>query len=103
MLKHAALILLLAAAVPFAQTTVAGDWLLTEDVYGNAFSQRLTLKLDGAALSGTVGRRDLEGAVTGNAIRFTIKNQDATDELHRDDRRRHHLGHARAHGEGRPE
>ena len=81
MLKHAALILLLAAAVPFAQTTVAGDWLLTEDVYGNAFSQRLTLKLDGAALTGTVGRRALEGAVTGNAIRFTIKNQDATDEF----------------------
>jgi amidase len=79
-LKHAALIVLLAAAVPFAQTTVAGDWLLTEDVYGNAFSQRLTLKLDGAALTGTVGRRALEGDVTGNAIRFTIKNQDATDE-----------------------
>jgi len=70
----------LTPAVLLAQTTVAGDWLLTEDVYGTAFYQRLTLKLDGATLTGTVGRRALDGAATGNAIRFTIKSDEATDE-----------------------
>jgi acetamidase/formamidase len=73
--------LLLTAAVMLAQApTVAGDWLLTEDVFGTAFHQRLTLKLDGAALTGTVGSGALEGAVTGNTIRFTIKYEDAVDE-----------------------
>ena len=80
MLKRVALIVCLTPAVLLAQTTVAGDWLLTEDVYGNAFYQRLTLKLDGTALTGTVGRRALDGAVTGNAIRFTIKSDDEIDE-----------------------
>ena len=80
MLKSVALIACLTPAVLLAQTSVAGDWLLTEDVYGNAFYQRLTLKLDGATLTGTVGRRALDGAVTGNAIRFTIKSGEATDE-----------------------
>jgi acetamidase/formamidase len=80
MLKTVALIACLTPAVLLAQATVAGDWLLTEDVYGTAVYQRLTLKLDGAALTGTVGRRALDGAVTGNAIRFTIKSDDATDE-----------------------
>src|SRR5262245_13814675 len=73
-LNRAALILLLTPALLFAQTTIAGDWLLTEDVYGTAFYQKLTLKLDGTALTGAVGRRTLEGTVTGNAIRFTIKS-----------------------------
>ena len=80
MLKSVALIACLTPAVLLAQTSVAGDWLLTEDVYGNAFYQRLTLKLDGATLTGTVGRRALDGAVTGNTIRFTIKSGEATDE-----------------------
>src|SRR5882672_11150934 len=80
MLKKVALIACLTPAVLLAQTTVAGDWLLTEDVYGTAFYQRLTLKLDGATLTGTVGRRALDGAATGNAIRFTIKSDEATDE-----------------------
>src|SRR5262245_54845695 len=79
-LKHVALMLLLTATVTLAQATVAGDWLLTEDMYGTAFHQRLTLKLDGAVLSGAVGREALEGAVTGNTIRFTIKSEDAADE-----------------------
>ena len=80
MLKHVALIVWLVPSVLLAQTNVAGDWLLAEDVFGNPFYQKLTLKLDGATLSGTVGRGALDGAVTGNAIRFTIKSGDATDE-----------------------
>ncbi len=80
MLKHLAFILCLTPTMLLAQTTVAGDWLMTEEVFGNALSQRLTLKLDGAVLTATIGRRTLTGAVTGNAIRFTFKNDDASDE-----------------------
>src|SRR5262245_571694 len=79
-LKHAAVMLFLSPVMLGAQTIVAGDWLLTEDVYGTPFHQRLTLKLDGTALTGTVGRRALEGAATGNAIQFTIKNADTSDD-----------------------
>ena len=71
MFKHVALIVCLAPALLLAQNTVAGDWLFTEDVYGNPLHQRLTLKVDGAALSGTLGRRPIDGTVSGNAIRFT--------------------------------
>jgi len=80
-LKRVALLVCLTPAFLLAQTTIAGDWQLTEDVFGNAFRQRLTLKTDGTTLTGTLGRRALEGAITGNAVRFTIKNDDATDEF----------------------
>ncbi len=80
MLKCVALIACLTSSVLLAQMTVAGNWLLTEDVYGNAFQQKLTLKLDGTALTATIGRRTLDGAVTGNAIRFAIKSDDGIDE-----------------------
>src|SRR5207245_3498174 len=78
---YVALIVCLAPSLLLAQSTVAGDWLLTQDVYGNPLHQRLTLKVDGTALSGTLGRRPIDGTVGGNAIRFTIKNEDATDEF----------------------
>ena len=81
MFKHVALIVFLAPSLLLAQSTAAGDWLLTQDVYGNPLHQRLTLKVDGTALSGTLGRRPIDGTVGGNAIRFTMKNEDATDEF----------------------
>ena len=64
--------------------SLEGDWLLTEDVYGNALHQRLTLKMEGTTLSGMLGRRSINGTVSGNAIRFAIKNDDATDEFNGD-------------------
>ena len=81
MFKRVALIVCLAPTLLLAQTTVAGDWLLTEDVYGNPLHQRLTLRVDGTALSGTLGPRPLDGTLRGNAIRFTLKSEDATDEF----------------------
>jgi amidase len=80
-LAHLALIVWLTPTVALAQTTVAGDWLLTQDVYGNPLHQRLTLKVDGTAVSGTLGRRPIVGTVTGSAIRLTVKNQDSADEF----------------------
>ena len=81
MLKRLALIVCLSATSVVAQTTIAGDWLLTEDLFGNPLHQRLTLKVDGTALSGTLGRRQVEGTVSGNAIRFTLRGENAVDEF----------------------
>src|SRR5262245_18577712 len=71
----------LAPSLLLAQGGVAGDCLLTEDVYGNALHQRLTLKVAGAVLSGTLGRRPIQGTLNGSAIQFTSKNDDETDEF----------------------
>ena len=82
MLKHVAIIFCLAPAILVAQNTVAGDWLLTQDVYGNPLYQRLTLKVDGSTLSGTLGRRSItDGQVNGNAIQFRLTNDEATEEF----------------------
>jgi acetamidase/formamidase len=81
MFKHVALIVCLTPALVLAQNTVAGDWQLTEDLYGNPLHQRLTLKVDGASLSGTLGRRPIIGTLSGTEIRFATRNEDATDEF----------------------
>ena len=81
MLKCVAFVLCLAPAVLSAQTGAAGDWLLTEDVYGIPLHQKLTVKVDGTALSGTLGRRTIAGTVSGSSIRFAIKNEDESNEF----------------------
>jgi amidase len=55
--------------------------LLTEDVYGNPLHQRLSLKVEGGALTGTLGRRPIQGTVAGRAIQFALKDDDSTDEF----------------------
>jgi amidase len=77
--KHVALIVCLAPTLLLAQSPPAGDWVLTEDVYGNPLHQKLMLKVDGATVSGTLGRRAIDGTVSGNRIQFTTRNQDASD------------------------
>jgi acetamidase/formamidase len=79
--KQLAFVACLLPAVVFAQSTVAGDWLLTTDIYGNPLHQKLTLKVDGTSLSGTIGRRSIDGTVSGNTIRFAMKTDDTTDEF----------------------
>jgi len=81
MLKHAALIVCLTPVVLLAQGTIAGDWVLTQDVYGNPLHRKLTLTLDGESLSGTIGRQKIDGSVKGSTIRFTLKSGDAIDEF----------------------
>jgi amidase len=80
-LKQVALLVCLIPATSFAQSTIDGTWLLTQDVYGNPLHQRLTLKVDGTTLTGTAGGRMIEGSVTGNAIRFSSKSDDSSDEF----------------------
>jgi len=80
MLKHVALtVFCLAPVFAAAQGIVGGDWILTEDVFGNPFHRKLTLKVDGAAVSGTLGRQTLEGTLQGGGIQFTIKTPDSID------------------------
>jgi amidase len=80
-LKYLAFVVCLAPAVVSAQTGVAGDWLLTQDIYGNPLHQKLTLKVDGTTLSGTLGRRTIAGTVSGSSVRFAIKNENGSDEF----------------------
>ena len=77
--KYLALIISLSSAIALAQPTIAGDWLLSQDVYGNPLYQRLTLKVDGTVVSGTLGRRSIDGTLSGSTLRFTVKSPDATD------------------------
>jgi acetamidase/formamidase len=76
-----ALIICLLPTVVLGQSPVAGDWQLTEDIYGNPLHQRMTVKADGAALSGTIGRRTMTGTVNGAALKFTLKGDDSADDL----------------------
>src|SRR4030095_2675112 len=68
-----------APAVLLAQSSPAGEWQLTRDVYGNPQHLRLTLKVDGSKLSGTLGPRAIDGSVADGSIRFTIKSAESTE------------------------
>jgi amidase len=80
-LKHVIAIVCLAPAVVFAQASIAGDWLLTQDVYGNSLQRRMSLKVDGTTVAGTLDRQAITGTISGNAIRFTVKGATVTSEF----------------------
>src|SRR5262245_60801903 len=82
-LKHALFVLAiwLAPAAAFGQSSIAGDWVLTQDIFGNQLHQRMTLRAEGPTVSGTVGRRQVDGSLAGSAIRLTVKGGGGTDEL----------------------
>src|SRR5262245_44929573 len=76
------LVLFMVCAAPgvlIAQSSPAGEWQLTRDVYGNPQHLRLTLQVDGSKLSGTLGQRAIDGNAAGGSIRFTIKVDDSTE------------------------
>jgi acetamidase/formamidase len=76
------LVLLVVCAAPallFGQGTPAGEWHLTRDLYGNLQHLRLTLKVDGSKLTGTLGPRAIDGSVADGSIRFTIKSADSSE------------------------
>jgi acetamidase/formamidase len=69
-------------ALAFPQSPVSGDWVLTQDIFGNPQYLRLTLKVEGATVSGTIGRRSIvDGTINGSAIRFALKSDEVTDEF----------------------
>jgi len=65
----------------FAQPVLEGDWLLTQDLYGNALHRRLTLKIDGTTISGAIGRQPIQGNVRGAAVHFVARSGDVSDEF----------------------
>ena len=58
-----------------AQSQASGSWLLTTDVFGYPWYQRLTLEQKGDSLSGKAGSDKVEGTLTGGAVRF-VSTQD---------------------------
>lgn len=82
-MKHAlvAAALWLIASVAGAQPALDGVWVLTQDVYGNPAYQRLTLKNDAGAITGTIGREAITGTLQGAALHFTARNDNATSEF----------------------
>src|SRR5262249_36125752 len=80
-LKHVIATVWLVPVVALAQGSIAGDWLLAQDMYGNSLYRRMSLTIDGTRLSGTLDRQAIEGTITGNAIRFTVKTATTSIEF----------------------
>jgi acetamidase/formamidase len=57
-----------------AQSTVAGEWILTIDDQFGPTMMRMSLLVAGEKLSGTAGARSIEGTVRGTTIQFTAGN-----------------------------
>ena len=72
---------LLISATVHAQPMGDGVWMIAQDVFGNQLYQRLTLKIDGDVLTGTIGRQAITGTMRGTTIRFTLKNDNGTQEF----------------------
>jgi acetamidase/formamidase len=72
---------LLISATAHAQATLDGVWVLSQDVYGNTLYQRLTLKIAGSAVTGTLGRMAITGTAQKGALHFVAGNDDLTNEF----------------------
>jgi len=66
-------LLLLASSQLFAQTGIAGDWLVTTDLQGLQLPQRLGLTVEGSKLAGDLAGDKLEGTLSGNAVHFIAR------------------------------
>jgi len=82
MKRALALLLLLTASIAIAQdaSTLAGDWLITSDIFGYPNYDRLTLKADGGKLTAAVNGTAGEATLTGNQLRVTVKHPNSSDE-----------------------
>jgi amidase len=70
-----------AAPAPPASSDVAGEWELTEQIFGNPMSARLELELESGKLKGTLhggGKKAIAGTVEGDHVRFAWKDEDGT-------------------------
>ena len=80
MLTRLLLIITLVSAPVFAQSTVAGDWIFSQDMFGNLRHRKLTLAAAGDAVSGTIGGQKIEGSITGGSLRLTVRGDEVTDQ-----------------------
>ena len=67
----AVLVIVLAAGVLTA-ADVSGDWLFEARVLNDSSYARVTLKVDGEKLSGTVNENQLEGTIRNDFLTFTV-------------------------------
>jgi amidase len=75
------MIIALAPAPVLAQSTIAGDWVFSQDVFGNLRHRKLTLAATGDAVSGTLGGQKIDGTISGGSLRFTWRSDEVTDEF----------------------
>jgi acetamidase/formamidase len=76
-----AFVIALWAAPGNAQQTLDGDWVLTiHDTFGPTVS-RLTLAVEGNALTGSLAGRAIEGMLTDGKLVFKVRNATATGAL----------------------
>lgn len=71
--------LLLSSSQLFAQSSLAGDWLVTTDLHGLQLPQRLVLTVEGNKLAGDLDGDKLEGTLTGGAVHFIAKPDSSGD------------------------
>ena len=68
-------------ATPTAAQSIAGDWALTlHDPFGPGV-MRLSLAVNGEAVSGSAGGRPVEGSFTRGTLTFKVRNATATATL----------------------
>lgn len=75
-MKNVLLALCLCAPSLLAQNNVAGDWLVTTDIFGNPLNQKLTLTIEGNKLGGSLAREKLDGTLEGASIHFAAKDEE---------------------------
>src|SRR5438105_4901645 len=63
-----------------AADRISGEWLVTEDIFGNPLYQKMTLKLENGKLTGEFGGDKLEGTVTRNALHFVARDEENNTE-----------------------
>ena len=82
-MKHAfiSVAVWMVASLAGAQSTLDGAWALTQDVYGTPLHQRLTLRVDGSTVSGTLGRQTVSGTTDGGKVHFVVRSDSGSTEF----------------------
>jgi len=76
-----ALLVVVLYATPAAAQSIAGDWAMTvSEAFGTNLT-RLSLTVNGEAVTGSVTGRPLEGSYAGGTLTFKVRNATATGRL----------------------
>jgi len=78
---RASLVILLSTTPAAAQPTIAGDWAVTMHEAFGPNVMRLSLQVNGDAVSGSASGRPIEGTFTRGTLTFMVRNATATATL----------------------